>query len=194
MKRIFRRACVAASSLGVVGGIVLAALPASADGSPVSSWGASATGPISFPPVAFAATFDTPGVASNANYTNVLTTGLIVDRASPTTGYSLVNSPIVQWGGVVGRATQITSFCHIGHNFTFGGASIFSGTLSVNGSVVYVAPRNPAPNTTLTFGGATITLNKQQIVMGQLQVTAVYVHDGPETLYLGVSSCAADLG
>lgn len=194
MKRIFRRAAVAASSVGMVGGIVLTALPASADGTPVSSWGASATGPISFPPVAVASTFHTPGVASNANYTNILTTGPIVDRASATTGYSLVNSPIVQVGQMGGRADQISSWCHIGRSATFGGASIFNGSLSVNGSIVYSTPRYPAPNTTLTFGGATITLNKQQIVMGQLQVTAVYVHDGPETLRLGFSSCAADVG
>jgi hypothetical protein len=63
MKRIFRRAILAASSLGVVGGIVLTATPASAAPIPVESWGASATGPFSLPPVAYATSFNTPGVA-----------------------------------------------------------------------------------------------------------------------------------
>ena len=72
MKRIFRRAIVAASSLGVVGGIALTALPASAAPIPVISFGAAATGPIHFGPVAYANSFHTPGVASNANYTNFL--------------------------------------------------------------------------------------------------------------------------
>ncbi len=103
MYRLLHRAAVAASSLGVVGGIALTALPASAAPAPgpppmapIAAWGADASGPIHFPPVAFATPFDTPEVASNANYTNFLTTGLIIDRASRTTGYSLVNSPLVQ--------------------------------------------------------------------------------------------------
>lgn len=82
MNRIFRRAVLAASALGAVGGIVMTALPASA-APPIRSWGASASGPIHFGQVAPATPFFTPGVASNANYTNFLTTGRIIDRASP---------------------------------------------------------------------------------------------------------------
>ena len=58
MKRIFRRALMAASALGVAGGIALAALPASAAPVPVESWGVLATGPISLGPVAYANSLD----------------------------------------------------------------------------------------------------------------------------------------
>ena len=193
MNRIFRRALLAASSLGVAGGIALTALPASAAPAPVASWGAVAVGPINFPPVAFANSFSTPGVASNANYANVLTTGRIVDRASFLHGYSLVNSPLVKVGLVTGQADQLSSWCHIGRSGTFGGASIFNGSISVNGSVEYLIPRYPAPDTTVTFGGATITFNEQVTVAGHVQVSAVHVKDGPENLWLGVTSCAEDL-
>ncbi len=189
MKRIFRRALMAASALGVAGGIALTALPASAAPIPVESWGALATGPISLGPVAYADSLSTPGVASNANFTNFLTTGRIVDRASFTTGYSLVNSPLVQYGLVKGQADQVTSWCHVGDTTTFGGAKIFNGTLSFNNSVVYVVPRHPAPNTTVTVDGATVTFNEQIVVAGRLQVSAVHLVDGPENLWLGVSSC-----
>lgn len=192
MNRIFRRVLLAASSLGVAGGIALTALPASAS-IDVTAYGAAASGPIHFPPVAWAAPFHTPSAASNANYGNVLVTGRIVDRASPTTGYSLVNSPIVQYGLVKGQADQLSSWCHIGDSGTFGGASIFNGSISVNGSIVYLIPRYPAPNTTVTIGGATITFNEQILVAGHLQVSAVHLVDGPQNLWLGVTSCEEDL-
>ena len=192
MKRIFRRAVVAASSLGMVGGIALTALPASAAPVPVQSWGAAATGPIHIFPVAYANSFHTPGVASNANYTNFLTTGMIVDRASFTTGYSLVNSPLVQINFLQLRiqASQITSWCHRFHSFAIGGASIFSGSVQQNGSTLANPLTNPAPNTTVYFYGGYVTFNKHTYVGGVLTVTAIYVHVGPENLYLGVSSCA----
>jgi hypothetical protein len=195
MKRIFRRAVVAASSLGMVGGIALTALPASAAPTiPVVSFGAAATGPVHFGPVAFASTFHTPGVASNANYTNFLTTGMIVDRASFTTGYSLVNSPLVQINFLQLRiqASQITSWCHRFRSFAIGGASIFSGSVVQSGRYgsSYNPLTNPGPNTTVYFYGGYVTFNKQTYVGGRLTVTAIYVHAGPENLYLGVSSCA----
>lgn len=193
MNRIFRRALLAASSLGVAGGIVLAAVPASAAPAPVASWGVLATGPLSIGPVAYANSFSTPGVASNANFTNALTTGRIVDRASFTTGYSLVNSPLVQYGLVKGQADQVSSWCHIGDSATFGGASIFNGSISVNGSIVYLIPRHPLPNTTVTLGGATITFNEQTTVAGQLQVSAVHLVDGSQDLWLGVTSCSDEV-
>jgi hypothetical protein len=191
MKRFFRRALVAASSLGVVGGIALTALPASAAPPPVQSWGALATGPIHFGPVAYANSFNTPGVASNANYTNFLTTGMIVDRASFTTGYSLVNSPLVQLNYVLGRiqASQISSWCHIFGDHAFGGSYIYNGSVTQNGSNVYNPIQNPAPNTVVHIYGATITFNAQAVIAGTLFVAAIEVQSGPETLYLGTSTC-----
>lgn len=193
MNRILRRALLAASSLGVASGIALAALPASAAPVPVESWGVLATGPISLGPVAYADSLDTPGVASNANYGNVLVTGRIVDRASFLTAYSLVNSPLVQVDGVSGQADQLSSWCHIGDSGPIGGASIFNGTISVNGSVVYNIPRYPQPNTTVYAGGATITFNEQTTGPGQLQVAAVHLVDGPQDLWLGVTNCGEPL-
>jgi len=191
MKRIFRRALVAASSLGVVGGIALTALPASAAPVPVQSWGAYATGPIHFGPVAYANSFDTPGVASNANYTNFLTTGMIVDRASFTTGYSLVNSPLVQLNFILARvqATQISSWCHIFGRHAIGGSYIYNGSVTQNGSTVFNPIQTPGPNTVKHIFGATITFNAQSFMGGVLTVSAIKVVSGPETLYLGVSTC-----
>lgn len=197
MKRIFRRAILAASSLGVVGGIVLTAMPASAAPIPVESWGASATGPFTLPPVAYATSFDTPGVASNANVTPYLTTGLIVDRASFTTGYSLVNSPLVQLNYVLGRiqASQVSSWCHVVGRFAIGGSYIYNGSVQQNGSTVANPLQNPAPNTVVKIYGATIIFNAQRFSAGRLTVSAIKVVSGPETLNLGVTSCAPrDLG
>jgi len=191
MKRIFRRALVAASSLGVVGGIALTALPASAAPPPVQSWGALATGPIHFGPVAYANSFDTPGVASNANYTNFLTTGMVVDRASFTTGYSLVNSPLVQLNFILGKiqASQISSWCHIFGTHAIGGSYIYNGSVTQNGSNVFNPIQTPGPNTVVHIYGATITFNAQNVLGGTLYVSAIKVQSGPETLYLGTSTC-----
>lgn len=193
MKRIFRRALVAASSLGVVGGIALTALPASAAPVPVQSWGAAATGPIHFFPVAYANSFHTPGVASNANYTNFLTTGMIVDRASFRTGYSLVNSPLVQLNFILAKiqASQISSWCDIIGNHAFGGSYIYNGSVTQNGSTVYNPIQTPGPNTIVHIFGATIVFNQQlHLPMHRLIVAAIHVHAGPENLYLGVTNCA----
>ena len=133
MNRILRRAVLAVSSLGVASGIAMTALPASAGPlPPIHSWGAEAMGPASFPPVAYATPGHTPAVASNANYTNFLTTGMILDRASTSTAYSRVNSPLVNLSFLQAtiQADQVTSYCHIGRRGTFGGASIFSGSVS----------------------------------------------------------------
>lgn len=194
MKGIFRRALVAASSLGVVGGIALTALPASAAPPPipVQSWGASAFGPIHFGPVAYANSFHTPGVASNANYTNFLTTGLIIDRASRLTGYSLVNSPLVQLNFILAKiqASQISSWCHIIGTHAFGGSYIYNGSVMQNGSTVFNPIQTPGRNTVVHIFGATIVFNQQHFSMGRLTVEAIHVYSGPESLALGVTSCA----
>jgi hypothetical protein len=191
MKRIFRRAAVAAGSLGVVGGMMLTALPASASISPVASWGAEAHGPVHFGPVAFATFYNTPQAASNANYTNFLTTGLIVDRASRTTAYSLVNSPLVNLSFLEAtvRADKVTSWCHTFGRFAVGGATIFNGSVSQTDGISYNPLRNPAPNTSVYFDGATVTFNKQDTVNKVLTVTAIYVKCGPERLSLGNTRC-----
>lgn len=190
MNRIFRRAVLAASALGAVGGIVMTALPASA-APPIRSWGASASGPIHFGQVAPATPFFTPGVASNANYTNFLTTGRIIDRASPSTAYSLVESPLVNLSFLLAtvQADQITSWCHAFGPFTVGGASIFSGSVVQNGSTVFNPLTNPAPNTTAFGAGFTVTFNRQTVSGGVRTVTAIYVQSGAQTLSLGVSRC-----
>jgi hypothetical protein len=196
MKRIFRRAILAASTLGVAGGIALTALPASAAPIPVVSYGAAAYGPIHISPVALATSFDTPGVASNANYTNFLTTGTIIDRASFRRGYSLVNSPLVQLNYVLARiqASKISSWCHIVGSDAFGGSYIYNGSVQQNGSTVYNPPQNPAPNTVWFIDGAAIVFNQQQVFAGRLYVTAIHLYAGPESLRLGVSSCATGGG
>jgi hypothetical protein len=195
MNRILRRAVIAAGSLGVAGGIALTALPANADLSPVASWGAEAHGPIHFGPVAFATFFNTPQAASNANFTNFLTTGLIVDRASRTTAYSLVNSPLVNLRFLQAtiKADQVTSWCHTFGSFTAGGATIFNGSISQigTGGISYNPLRNPAPNTSVSFDGATVIFNKQGTVDNVHTVTAIYVQFGPEQLSLGVTRCSA---
>ncbi len=195
MNRILRRAVVAAGSLGVVSGIALTPLPASASLSPVASWGAEATGPIHFGPVAFATFVNTPQAASNANYTNFLTTGLIIDRASRTTSYSLVNSPLVQLNRILTtiQASQVTSWCHTFGGFTVGGASIFSGSVVQGGRFgsSYYPLRNPAPNTTVNIFGAKIIFNRQTVVNKVRLVTAIYVQSGLEKLYLGNSRCTS---
>jgi hypothetical protein len=202
MNRILRRAALAAGSLGVAGGIALTALPASAAPAapagpppmaPIAAWGADLFGPIHFPPVAVATPFHPPAVASNANFTNFLTTGLIIDRASRTTGYSLVNSPLVQINPILAtiQASQVTSWCHVAGPFEFGGASIFGGSVVQNSSTVYNPLTNPAPNTVVHIFGATITFNKQVHTKGTLMVTAIYIETGPEQLSIGVTRCSS---
>ncbi len=192
MNRILRRAVLAAGSLGVAGGIALTALPASAAPSPIEAFGAAAFGPIHFPPVALATPFHTPAVASNANYTNFLTTGLIISRASRTTGYSLVDSPLVKIDPILAtiQADRATSWCHVAGRFAFGGASIFSGSVVQNGSTVFNPLTNPAPNTSVSIFGAKITFNKQERTGLTLKVTAIYVQSGPEKLSIGVTRCS----
>ncbi len=152
--------------------------------------GASATGPFSLPPVAYATSFHTPGVASNANVTNVLTTGMIVDRASFTTGYSLVNSPLVQLNYVLARiqASQISSWCHIVGRFAVGGSYIYNGSVQQNGSTVFNPLQNPAPITVVKIYGATVIFNAHTFSAGRLTVSAIKVISGPESLSLGVTS------
>ena len=196
MNRILRRALVAASSLGVAGGIALTALPASAAISPVASWGAEAFGPIHFGPVAFATFYNTPQAASNANYTNFLTTGRIIDRASRTTSYSLVNSPLVNLSFLQATvsADQVTSWCHTFGQFTVGGAAVFNGSVSQIDGISYNPLRHPAPNTTVNINNFTsVTFNYQSVFNGIRHVAAIVVRSGPETLYLGNSRCSVRL-
>jgi len=216
MNRIFRRAVIAAGSLGVAGGIALAPLPASAAPMPViAAWGAHATGAITIPQVALATPGHTPVVASNANYSPYLATGRIVDRATPDTALSRVESPLVTvspYGTM--SASQVTSWCNISPPrmsdaiSAVGGASVFSGAISTSGGYFltvgmnptpvtsYNPPQNPAPNTRVFLWSpnlrvvATITFNKQTISKGGITVSAIYVSSRSQTLGLGTSSCA----
>ncbi len=64
-----------------------------------------------------------------------------------------------------------------------------------NGSTVFNPLQNPGRNTVVKIYRATIIFNAQSFSAGRLTVTAIEVLSGPETLSLGVTSCAPrDLG
>ncbi len=132
-------------------------------------------------------------MASNANYTNFLTTGMIVNRASFTTGYSLVNSPLVQLNFVLARiqASQISSWCHIIGHHAFGGSYIYNGSVTQNGSNVFNPIQNPGRNTVVHIFGAMIVVQRAALHMGQLTVAAIKVSPGRRACPRGVHLQAA---
>ncbi len=54
--------------------------------------------------------------------------------------------------------------------------------------------RNPAPNTVITLGGLTVTLNKQVVANDTLTVTGIDITGYGESLAIAVSRCHVDEG
>jgi hypothetical protein len=193
VNRLFSGAVKVAGSLAVIGGAIVAAAGPAGAATPVSAWGAQASPPQFLAPVAPASTLTfTPNSASNANLPGLLATGTIFDRASTTTGYALVNSPLVTLRAVQAwvKADQVTSTCRMVGPFTFGSADVPNGSITQTGQSTIALPAAPAPNTTYVLpGGATVTLNKQTTIGPLRTVVAVQVTYGPQIVNLGVTTC-----
>lgn len=189
MNRIVSGTVKAAGSLAVVGGAILAtAMPAGAVTLP-RSWGAEATGTVSLAQVAVATTANTPATSFGVSAPPLLSTGFILDRAGPNTGYSSVQSPDVYISSALAAisATKVTSSCTTGVSGT---SMIYGGSIVQTSQATITLPLNPARNTQITIpGGVTITLNKQNTLLGIRQVTAMYVSYSGQNVSLGITRC-----
>ncbi len=197
VNRILSGAVKVAGSLALVGGAMAAAAgPASADGGPpTSAFGISAYGFATIDPVAYADTFNTPQVSGPVVYPGFLSTGGILDRAKPLQAYSQVGSPKVTYGANPVdqlNASLVSSSCRILGDNAFGWATIQGGSIVVP-SFPFIPPiplvRNPAPNTVITLGGLTVTLNKQTVAGDRLTVTGIYITGYGQSLSIAVSRC-----
>jgi hypothetical protein len=199
MKRTIRGAIKVASSLGLAGGILVAAALPAAAASPNRSNAVEATGLISVSPQA-EATFPgtSPVTVANINLVGLVSTGVVTDTAGATSASSHIDdasAPLTRTSGL--SATTITSSCSFNTNTAVvsGTASITGGVVKVLGVTVLTLASNPAPNTTVTVPGvATITLNRQTTALdGTLTVNAIYVSllGSTQTLALGTSVCNA---
>ncbi|HWG64459.1 MAG TPA: choice-of-anchor P family protein [Streptosporangiaceae bacterium] len=216
MKRFIAAAAAAASSLALAG--VATALPASAATQHSSyrpavarlrlgpaimpySYGARANGPVFLDRVALARPGASPTLASNANASTLLTTGVVKDTATTTTATSKVASVVVNLTSLSKlTADNVTSACFRGF---FGGlvgdTDISGGKVVTTGGVpsptTIALPATPAPNTVITVPGiATITLNRQILHLdGRFTVNAMYIKlmNSTQNLTIGTSSCVA---
>jgi hypothetical protein len=188
----------AAGALALAGGVLVAtALPAAA-ASPNRAYAASAGGLISHGPIG-EATFPgtSPVTVANANITGLLTTGVAVDIAGPTSASSTVHTVSAGLGKLISlTAGTLLSSCSFNTNTgkVSGSAHITSG--EVTGILPVISLNaSPAPNTKVTVPGiATITLNRQTTATdGTLTVQAIHVAllGSTQTLSLGVSVCNA---
>ncbi|HEY5354279.1 MAG TPA: hypothetical protein VIK57_17650 [Streptosporangiaceae bacterium] len=189
MNRIVSGTVKTAGALAVAGGAILAtAMPAGAVTLP-RAWGAEATGTVSLPQVAVATTANTPATAFNVSAPPLLSTGFILDRAGPNTGYSSVQYPDVYISSALATvsATKVTSSCTTGISGT---SNIYGGTVVQTTQSKITLPFSPAPDTKIKIpGGVTITLNKQNTLLGIRQVTAMYIAYSGQNLSLGVTRC-----
>jgi hypothetical protein len=188
-----------AGALALAGGVLVAtALPAAA-ASPNRAYAASAGGLISHGPIG-QATFPgtSPVTVANANISPLLTTGVAVDVAGPTSASSTVHSVSAGLAKAVSlTAGTVQSSCSFNTNTgkVSGGAHITSGQVTNGILPPIMLTSNPAPNTKVTVPGiATITLNRQTTAIdGTLTVQAIHVSllGSTQTLSLGVSVCNA---
>jgi hypothetical protein len=195
MKRLITAAATAAGSLALLGGALVATgAPASAS-TDIAAFGATAFGLIHLSPVALATVGDSPAVASNANLTRLLTTGVIQDRAiedGATSQVNPVNLTLPAQGSMT--ATGLRSWCLDVGDGSIGSANIYSGAVMQVGAATIHLPVNPRRNQTVVLpaGGGTLVLNAQFTVGGHDVYAAVAAHLGPERVLLGVSVCQGE--
>ncbi|MFI5067606.1 MAG: hypothetical protein ACHP9Z_26995 [Streptosporangiales bacterium] len=203
MKRMITAAAVAAGSLALLGGALVAGgAPALALPTTNQAWGADATGTITLSPVALATPSFNPAVASNANIPGLLSTTTITDRASTGGAEARVNGPTVLT--LPGNGSLLTlpannslttsglrSWCEVDGSDVYGGATIFSGAIMQIGYTTIALPQKPAPNTVITLpnSAGTITLNYQNTTAGLHTFEAIQAVLGGQTVDLGVSQC-----
>ena len=200
MNRLLSGAVAVAGSLVMMGGIVAAATPAGAAPKPPptpSAWGAEANGPLMLPPVALATPMNTPAVASNANIGGLLTTGSILDRVSPTAGFSMVSSPLVTLRTrILGRiytwisADRAASTCRSVGPLTFGSVDLPNAVIKTTLGGTISLPVHPVRNTVINLGPVTrVVLNRQTFRRGVRTVTAVHVRYGLQRVNIAVTTC-----
>jgi hypothetical protein len=191
VNRILSSAVKVAGSLAVIGGTVVAAAAPAGALNPIRAWGVAAQGFITINQVAVATATFTPATSSGVVVQDFVTTGGILDRATATSAFSNVGSPkIYVNGGITDQlnASSAMSSCRI-LGIPFGQSTIQAGSITEQGLPSIPLPRNPAPNTKIFLPGVTITLNKQVLTAGVLQVTAIYASGGGQNLSIGVSRC-----
>jgi hypothetical protein len=165
-----------------------------------SSYGASApAGPVTSPPLGLAqSTGPTSVIVPNVSIPPLLTTTTTYDTATSTQAFSRVNNVSVNDSAgdetISLTANQVLSNCR--SDGSGGTASVNSGTLTVDGTVLHL-PQHPAVDQTFSLdGGAdgTLILNHQIPAFGGgVEVQAVDLHytatSPAQDLFIGVSVC-----
>jgi hypothetical protein len=192
VNRIFSSAVKVAGSLAVIGGVVVAAAAPAGAINPIRAYGVAAQGFINIPQVAVATNNFTPATSSGVVFPEFVTTGGILDRATPTSAFANVGSPKIYIDGNITdqlNASNAMSSCRLLFGIPFGQSTIQNGSIMESGLPNIALPTNPAPNTKIFLPGVTVTLNKQVVVLGIRTVTAIYASGGGQNLSIGVSRC-----
>jgi hypothetical protein len=192
VNRIFSSAVKVAGSLAVVGGALAAAATPAGALNPIRAYGVAAQGFINIPQVAVATNNFTPATSSSFVFPDFVTTGGILDRATPTSAFANVGSPKIYIDGNITdqlNASNAMSSCRLLFGIPFGQSTIQNGSIMESGLPNIALPTNPAPNTKIFLPGVTVTLNKQVLLAGVRTVTAIYASGGGQNLSIGVSRC-----
>jgi hypothetical protein len=201
VNRILSSTVKLAGLLAVVGGVMAAATaPATTYPSPTSGYGIAAFGSdITIYPVAYTGVNNTAQVAGPVVYPGFLTTGGILDRASYDRSYSQVGAVKVYGMSQVDQlnASMVSTSCRSNSSGPeFGDATIQAGSI-VAPDLPFFPPipliRNPAPNTVITLGDMTVTLNQQKVkgtgVNARLTVIGIFIRVPGQNLSIAVSRC-----
>ena len=194
MRRRFRSAAGAAMSVAVAGGVLLAtALPAGAEGGDNAFAVQDVNGYYGLGPLGRVTDYSWPYVSSGISLPGLLSTGMIVDRATPTLASAQLGSVVLHLNSrVTIRLAGLSGWCRVSPgNDVYGGATLGSGSVLQIGGTTIPLPVNPAPDTIITFaGGGEIDLNAQTSDPGDIQVFGAEIFPGNgEQIQLAQAYC-----
>jgi len=183
-----------AMSVAVAGGIMLAtALPASAEGGD-RAWAVQDYNGnyASRGFIAVATDYHSPVVSSGITLPGLLTTGAVLDKATPYLSSSQVGSVLVHVSSrVTVQAAGLSSWCRVGTgDNVYGGAALGSGSVLQVGGTTIPLPSDPAPGTVIDFAGGHLVLNDQDGSAGEITVFAMDIYPGNgEQIRLAATYC-----
>ena len=170
-----------AMSVAVAGGIMLAtALPASAEGGD-RAWAVQDYGGnyASRGLIALATDYHSPVVSSGITLPGLVTTGAVLDKATPYLSSSQVGSALVQVSSrVTVRVAGLSSWCRVNTSTVYGGAALGSGSVLQIGGTTIPLPVNPAADTVIDFAGGHLVLNDQTGSSSQITVYGMVIFPG----------------
>lgn len=185
---------VVAAAVVVAGGALLAtAGPAGAEGGDQAFAVQDQNGPYAgLGPLGQVTDFSSPYVSSGITLPGLLTTGGVLDRATPTMAGARLASVSVQVNSRVRiQAAGLSSWCRVSstNNLTDGATLGGGSVLQIAGRTIAL-PTHPAPGTVIDFAGGSLVLNDQAASPGEVQVTAMTIYGaGGEQIQLGYSYC-----